>query len=90
MLIALINGGIFPIYSILLGRILNVMGNPSDPNFIEKSNELCLLFLYLAILAFIVNFGQYFLMSYNGEALTYKLRKDLFAKYLRMPISFFD
>lgn len=29
-------------------------------------------------------------MSYNGEALTYKLRKDLFAKYLRMPISFYD
>jgi ATP-binding cassette subfamily B (MDR/TAP) protein 1 len=61
-----------------------------NPNFRSDSDLFSLLFLILAILSFLFNALQTYLMSVVAENLTLRVRNDLFNKILRMPLKWFD
>ncbi len=66
---AMINGAIFPVFSIFLSKMLAVLVNftISDRAQARKDADIyALIFLLLGILAFIINFFQMFLFSYLG------------------------
>jgi hypothetical protein len=66
---AMINGAIFPVFSIFLSKMLAVLVNftISDRTQARKDADIyALIFLLLGNLAFIINFFQMFLFSYLG------------------------
>jgi hypothetical protein len=69
ILMAGINGAIFPIFSIFLSQMLAILVVfNSDPVQSRKdADKYALIFFLLGILAFIVNFFQMLLFSYLGE-----------------------
>jgi hypothetical protein len=73
---AAINGVIFPIFSIFLSKMLaTLIGFLIDKEQARKdANMYALIFLILAIVAFIANFFQMILFSYVGEVITEKIR----------------
>lgn len=66
---AAMNGVIFPIFSIFLSKMLTTLiGFMNDKEQARKdANLYALIFLILAIIAFVVNFFQMLLFSYVGE-----------------------
>ena len=54
MFCALGNGILFPISGLILGKFVDVLSLPSDPNFRSKADDLSLIFLYIAISAMVV------------------------------------
>lgn len=65
----MINGAIFPIFSIFLSKMLAVLVNfeSSDRAQARKDADMyALIFLLLGVLAFIANFFQMVLFSYIG------------------------
>lgn len=56
----------------------------------KDANLYALIYLLIAIGAFIVNFFQMTIFSYLGELITKKIRNQTYAKMLKMPIPWFD
>lgn len=73
---AMINGLIFPTFTIFLSKMLNVLIKfDDDPVQARKdSNLYALIFLLLGILAFIINVVQMSLFSSIGEEITKRIR----------------
>lgn len=69
VLMASINGVIFPIFSIFLSKMLTTLigflGDKVQAR--HDANLYALIFLIIAIVAFVVNFFQMLLFSYVGE-----------------------
>ena len=91
---ALANGTIFPLFSLFLAKMLDVLlklyNNPNDQTAIENANLYALLFLVLAIAALLCTTMQTAIFKLIGESITTKLRVEVFNKLLRLPIPFFD
>lgn len=69
VIMAGINGAIFPVFSIFLSKMLATLIN-FDIDKVQArtdANMYSLVYLILAIVAFIVNFFQMVLFSYLGE-----------------------
>ena len=66
---AVINGAIFPIFSIFLSKMLATLIKFDDNRVQARTdaNLFALIYLILAIVAFVVNFFQMLLFSYFGE-----------------------
>jgi len=90
MIVALLNGCVFPSLSIVLSNMLEVFALPEASNFRSRANFLSLMFLVLAIVAMILNSIQLSIFSIVGENLSRKVRVEVFNKYLKMPIGWFD
>jgi len=90
VIVALLNGCVFPSLSIVLSNMLEVFALPDAPNFRSRANLLSLMFLILAIAAMILNSIQLSIFSFVGENLSRKVRVEVFNKYLKMPIGWFD
>jgi len=76
------------IYSpLLLGRIVDQALLPRDYNLLRK---LVLLFVGLELVRIACVYGQWYRLMGIGQIVMRELRKDLFAKLLRMPVPFFD
>ncbi|XP_035228455.1 ATP-dependent translocase ABCB1-like isoform X2 [Stegodyphus dumicola] len=56
----------------------------------EKVNFFCLLYLLIAVTAFIFSFLETFMLSVAGERLTSRLRKLVFTNIITQDIAFFD
>jgi hypothetical protein len=71
-----INGLIFPIFSIFLSKMLAVLVKFSvDPVQARiDANLYALIFFILAIVAFVVNCVQFIIFTYIGENMTEKVR----------------
>jgi len=90
VIVALLNGCIFPSLSIVLSNMLEVFALPDASNFRSRANLLSLMFLVLAIVAFLLNSIQLSIFSVVGENLSRTIRVEVFNKYLKMPIGWFD
>ena len=75
-LVCIANGMIFPIFSIFLSKMLAVLLNFSTNASQARtdSNLYAIIFLILAIGAFICCFFQLTIFSYIGESMTEKIR----------------
>ena len=78
IIFALANGTIFPIFSLFLARMLNVLLdlyiNPNNQEAIDQANLFALLFFVLGIANFICMTMQIALFRIIGESITIKLR----------------
>ena len=87
---AFIYGCLQPCIAILLSRILTVLSLPDAPNFRSRAGLYSGLFLMLAGVALIS--GSIQMSSFNivAERLSRKIRFEVFRKFIRMPIGWFD
>jgi ATP-binding cassette subfamily B protein len=60
------------------------------PERITGMWEISLVFIGLAVLGFFIRYGQGHLMAWIGQNIVYTMRRDIFAKVMRLPMSFFD
>jgi len=89
-LVALLNGCVFPSLAIVLSEMLEVFALPDRSDFKSRSNLLSLMFLILAVISLILNSVQMTVFSFVAENLSRKIRAEVFTKYIKMPIGWFD
>ena len=87
---ALVHGCVNPFIAILLSNILQVLAVPSDPHYKSKASLYSILFFVCAIAAFVSMTIQMSCFSIVAERLARKVRGEVFDKYVRMPIGWFD
>jgi len=76
IVMAVLNGVIYPIFSIFLAKMLTTLLTfLNDKEQARKdANMYALIYVFLAIAGFFVNFFQTILFSYVGEKITKKIR----------------
>mgnify|MGYP001070529377 CR=1 FL=1 len=87
---SLVNGGIFPVFSLLFSEVLSDLLTLQG---IEKDNRVnfwCLMFIALAVAVAISNYLQSAMFGVSGERLTNRVRNMLFGALIHQDISFFD
>jgi ATP-binding cassette subfamily B (MDR/TAP) protein 1 len=96
------NGCVFPIFSLFLSQMINVLSQLDPRAFApeereakqaevqEKGYRIALWFLIIGLCAMILWTLQIYLLTIVGERLTLKIRRATFQKLLRMPIPFYD
>ena len=87
---ASIYGMIQPCISIILSRILTVLSLPDAPDFRSKAGLYSGLFLMLAGVALVSGSLQMSCFNVVAERLSRKVRFEVFRKFIRMPIGWFD
>lgn len=91
-IVAIINGFIFPVFSIflakMLGILINFQTNPVQAR--SDANLYSLIFFLLGIASFFTNTLQMSLFSIVGEHITKKIREETYHKILKMPVPWFD
>ena len=96
VIITLLNGLVYPVFSIFLSRIINALFSLSSSNAALRqsgrndANIASLAFLLLAIASLIGIFIRDLLVYIVGEQITSSIRKEAFKKMLTMPIYWFD
>jgi len=90
IIVALINGAIFPLFAIILANMLEVFTDPNADDFRERANLNALFFFICAIAALLANSLQLGMLGQVGESLTLKIRTDIFKKLLKMTMGWFD
>ena len=92
VVVAVLNGLIFPIFSIFLAKMIGVLLNfDSD---IEKarndSNLYALIYFIIGVGSLLTNIAQFGIMSLVGEEMTERIRNEVYFKILKMPVSWFN
>lgn len=96
ILLTILIGGIYPIFSVFLSDIINglfLLGSskPSEHDQGRKDSDTAsLVFLILAVGGFGVNFVRDALTYLVGDEITNNLRKETYNKILKMPVEWFD
>ncbi|CAD5117027.1 DgyrCDS5856 [Dimorphilus gyrociliatus] len=87
---AVINGGIQPAFSFILGEILGVFALSDIDEQRRKINFYSLGLVGIGIVMGILNTIQNFSFGKSGSALTKRIRKMAFEKLMRKEIAYFD
>ncbi|KAJ1980381.1 hypothetical protein H4R33_005484, partial [Dimargaris cristalligena] len=88
---AAVDGAIMPCYSIIFSRIMAVFSNVANPVQMRTDGDFySLMFVVLAIVAFIAATGRVGLFAMSGERLTYRLRLASFRAIIYQDAAFFD
>ena len=87
---AMLHGCCLPFIAVLLSNMLTILGVPTASNFSSRSGLFSGLFLVNAFVAFITIGIQMALFNLAAERLSRRVRKDVFKKYVRMPVGWFD
>lgn len=88
VLAALINGSVWPFFNVAFSNILALMVDAANHD--DEINNYCLLFLATAIAGGICTFAYKFPFDLYGQRVVYEVRKSVFDKLLRLPVSFYD
>ncbi|KAJ3057974.1 ATP-binding cassette, sub-B (MDR TAP), member 4, partial [Quaeritorhiza haematococci] len=88
-LAACVNGIVMPCFALVFSEILEVFGKTGD-DLRNGANFWALMFLVLAVAAFVSNLAQVTSFTMSGEKLTRRLRDMCFRSLLRQEIGFFD
>jgi len=87
---SLIHGTLMPLIAPILANMVTVLSFPEDPDYGKKTGLYSGYFLAIAVVGFITLSIQLTLFNMVAEQLSRKVRGDVFRKYIRMPISWFD
>ncbi|KNC82823.1 hypothetical protein SARC_04906 [Sphaeroforma arctica JP610] len=90
MFAAALNGAVFPVMSVMLTNIINVLGTAPKETLYDQMSAAALDFVILAIVAGVLMFFQTYIFSYAGEKLVTRLRVMTFSNLIRQDIAFFD
>lgn len=88
--VALANGCVFPVFSILYSNMIIAYFDPRDSVLISDANLYMGMFFILAAASGFLSWVQTFLYTYLGERLTRRLRATTYRSILRQPVAFFD
>merc|ERR1719495_482350 len=83
-------GAVMPIFAIIFGDILGVLGYEDIQKARDESVQYSLLFLALGFFAFMVMFLQGWMFGISGENLTSRMRKDAFEAMLKQEMGWYD
>jgi len=89
VLASIIDGVIYPVFSIVFGEILNLFSLQGE-ELLQRAGFYSLLFLILAAVGGLVGYFQYFCFGYMGERLTARLRRLAFRSILRQDMAWYD
>jgi ABC-type multidrug transport system fused ATPase/permease subunit len=78
LLVSTINGFAFPLYGLIYAKILFIMLVPQLPDFEEKRDFWCGMFLILVVGIGLFSFLQKYIFMYVGENLTFDIRNKLY------------
>ncbi|KAK0397960.1 hypothetical protein QR680_002358 [Steinernema hermaphroditum] len=87
---SLIQGCVFPAYSLLFTQIITVFSVSSKSEMRNEGHFWALMFLVLGGIQAITMFGQAFFFGFSAERVTMRLRSKLFRNIMRMDIAYFD
>ncbi|KAK0401518.1 hypothetical protein QR680_015832 [Steinernema hermaphroditum] len=87
---SVIQGCVFPAYSLFFVEILQVFSDTDKDEVRRKGHFWALMFLVLGAVEAITMFLPSFLFGLSAERLTMRLRAKLFRNILRMDIAYFD
>ncbi|KAL4473708.1 hypothetical protein ABPG74_022572 [Tetrahymena malaccensis] len=84
------NGIAYPFCGWVFGNIASILLNPNVEHFREKADLYTIYFAVIGLVDLVSLTLQYFFQSRISETLTLTLRQNLFKKFLKMPVSWFD
>ena len=87
---SLVHGTLMPLIAPILSNMVTVLSFPNSPDYGKKTGLYSGYFLAIAVVGFITLSIQLSLFNMIAEQLSRKVRGDVFRKYIRMPISWFD
>jgi len=91
ILVAIINAVTMPAFGFLLSNLMFVIiEGPDSPTFAENRDYWILFGVFIMLGSATVGFMQKLIFSYSGEAMTLKVRKDLFREIMYKNVSWFD
>ena len=94
VIIGCIAGGIqgctFPMIAVLMSNMLTVLSNPDKSNFNSRVGLFCGLFLVNAFVALCGMGAQTSCFGLAAERIARRLRRDVFKKYVKMHVGWFD
>ncbi|XP_071741398.1 ABC transporter B family member 21-like [Rutidosis leptorrhynchoides] len=86
---AIVNGTIFPIFSILLASIIKVFYEPPQ-KMKSDSRFWALMFVVLGVASFIATLGRSYFFAIAGSKLIRRIRSLCFEKVINMEVGWFD
>ncbi|XP_017777587.1 PREDICTED: multidrug resistance protein 1B-like isoform X2 [Nicrophorus vespilloides] len=87
---AAISGASLPIYSIVFGDIVGILGD-DDTDFVRtEGNKFSMYFAIIGVVTGIAAFFQWYLFGISGEKLTLRVRSKLFETMLKQEIGWYD
>ncbi|KAI8048978.1 ATP-binding cassette transporter [Syncephalis plumigaleata] len=87
---AIVDGAIFPAYSILISKILEALMNTNVEQMRKDADFWSLMFVVVGLISFISAFCRNGMFAISGEHLIHRIRKLTFATLLRQEMGFFD
>jgi ATP-binding cassette subfamily B (MDR/TAP) protein 1 len=87
---SILNGFTFPLNGLFIAFSINLLSSPNKEDIHKDGILMGKMFVLLAIWTAFGMFFQNYKFTQIGEILTANLRKEVFSKYLRLPIAFFD
>lgn len=90
ILASIVSGAIMPIYGILFGEILGVVGYEDSQAAREASVYYAGIFVLVGTIAGLGMFIQGTMFAASGEKMTMRMRKDAFEAMLRQEMGWFD
>uniref|UniRef100_A0A9J2Q415 Uncharacterized protein n=1 Tax=Ascaris lumbricoides TaxID=6252 RepID=A0A9J2Q415_ASCLU len=85
----LIQGSVYPVFSLIFNEILAIFAKPRD-QMLSNGHFYSLMFLVLGAVSAITLLIQAFFFGMSAERLTRRLRSRIFHNVLRMDIAYFD
>ncbi|KAI7750743.1 hypothetical protein M8C21_013045, partial [Ambrosia artemisiifolia] len=88
-LVAIINGTVYPIFSLLLSNMIKTFYEPPH-KMISDSKYWAAMFLILGLVAFVAYPGRSYLFGIAGSKLIKRIRSLCFEKVVNMEVGWFD
>ncbi|XP_040208751.1 ATP-dependent translocase ABCB1-like [Rana temporaria] len=87
---ASINGGIYPTFAVIFGKVIGTFQEQDPDQRNEKTALLSLMFLLLGVISFTVYLAMGFMFGKSGENLTMRLRSLSFKALLGQEMGYYD
>ena len=90
LFMSLIAGSVMPVFAIILVEVLFNLSGDNYGRIREKADFYCLMFALCGVASALSVFGHKFIFGILGEAVTLKIRKQLYGRILQKHIGYFD
>ncbi|XP_031254776.1 ABC transporter B family member 15-like [Pistacia vera] len=87
---AILYGAVQPVYSFIIGSMVNVFFLKDHNEIKEKTKFYALCLIGLALFSLLVNLSQHYKFAYKGECLTKRIRERMLSKMLTFEVGWFD
>jgi len=86
----LVSGCAFPFLGLLIAQIIDILASPDEPDFKKRAILITVFFVIVAVVSLVTQAISFACFFHVSETLTRKIKIDVFRKYLKMSMSWFD